>query len=66
MDRHSSEDVEVRDIAGGRSGDDSPPLVAKVRDPAPATYGGVTSMARTLSAQYIAFLQRHREVQGGN
>lgn len=65
MEQHS-EEIEARDIAGGRAGDDSPPLMAKVRDPAPATYGGVTSMARTLSAQYIAFLQRHKEVRSGN
>lgn len=64
MALHEDEIPEVE--VARRGGDDSPPLVAKVRDPAPATYGGVTSMARTLSAQYIAFLQRHREVQGGN
>lgn len=65
MEQHS-EEIEARDIAGGQAGDDSPPLMSKVRDPAPATYGGVTSMARTLSAQYIAFLQRHKEVRSGN
>jgi len=65
MARHE-DDIPEAEVVSRSGGDDSPPLVAKVRDPAPATYGGVTSMARTLSAQYIAFLQRHKEVRSGD
>ena len=58
--------IDVRDLRVS-GGDDSPPLMNCVVDPPPAAYGGVTSVARTLSPQYIAFLSRHhKEVSDGN
>lgn len=64
MAQSSDDHIDVRDLRGG--GDDSPPLVGKVPDPPVASYGGVTSVARTLSPQYIAFLNRHKEVRDGH
>ncbi len=46
-----------------RYGNDSPPLMASVPEPPPSHWGVTTSQARTASAQYMAFLQRHRESQ---
>lgn len=60
----SDDHIDIRDLRGG--GDDSPPLMSKVVDQPPAAYGGVTSTARTLSPQYISFLNRHKEVRDGN
>jgi hypothetical protein len=38
-------------------GDDSTPLVSKVRDPHPSNWGSLTSRARTASEAYIKFLK---------
>ena len=43
-----------------RYGDDTPPLFSSVRDQ-PYCNGCLTSQARTMSPQYLAFLARHRE-----
>ena len=48
-----------------RYGNDSTPLVSLVPDPPPSHWGKLTSTARTLSPQYLAFLQRHKEVRDG-
>lgn len=47
---------------GRRYGDDTPPLFSQVRDQ-PYSNGCITSQARTMSAQYIEFLRRHKESQ---
>lgn len=44
-------------------GDDSPPLMALVPEPPPSHWGKVTSQARTLSPQYVEFLNRCKEAQ---
>lgn len=40
------------------SGDDSPPLMAKVPEQPPSHWGKVTSQSRTLSPAYVEFLKR--------
>lgn len=47
-----------------RYGDDTPPLFSSVRDQ-PYSNGRITSQARTMSAQYIQFLQRNKETLDG-
>lgn len=48
-----------------RYGDDTPPLFSSVRDQ-PYSRGCMTSQARTMSPQYIAFLKKHsKEVRDG-
>lgn len=44
-----------------RYGNDTPPLMASVPEPAPSHWGVMTSQARTMSPQYIEFLNRHRK-----
>ena len=48
-----------------RCGDDTPPLMSRVPEPPPSHWGKLTSQSRTLSPQYMAFLKKHKEVQGG-
>lgn len=48
-----------------RFGNDTAPLMASVPEPPPAHWGKLTSAARTLSPQYLAFLGKHKEVQRG-
>lgn len=47
-------------------GDDSTPLISLVREDPPSHWGSLTSQSRTLSPQYLAFLNRHKEVRDGN
>lgn len=63
MAPHSNE--ESVDTICQPGGDDTPPLMSKVADPPPVSWGGITSSPRTLSPQYIEFLNRHREVRDG-
>jgi hypothetical protein len=48
-----------------RYGDDTPPLMSRVPEPPPSHWGKLTSQSRTLSPQYIKFLNKHKEVQNG-
>ena len=48
-----------------RYGNDTTPLMASVPEPPPSHWGKMTSTARTLSPQYMAFLNKHREVRDG-
>lgn len=57
LDEASREEIEIRLSYG----DDSPPLMNLVPEAPPSHWGKVTSQARTLSPQYIKFLQRARE-----
>jgi len=56
------EQLEAREIRL-TYGDDTPPLMNKVPEPPPSHWGKVTSQARTLSPQYMRFLQKAREGQ---
>ena len=56
--------IEKRDF-DRRIGDDTPPLMTKVPEPPPSHWGKLTSQSRTLSPQYMAFLQKHKEVRDG-
>lgn len=47
-----------------RYGNDTPPLMSIVPEPPPPHWGVTTSIARTLSPQYIEFLRRHKESKG--
>jgi hypothetical protein len=58
-------DAEIDEQELQRRGDDSPPLMNSVREPAPSHWGKITSESRTLSPQYVAFLQRNKEVRDG-
>lgn len=58
------EDFDERDFEP-RYGNDSAPLMASVPEPPPSHWGKLTSAARTLSPQYLAFLKRHKEVRDG-
>jgi hypothetical protein len=49
-----------------RCGNDSTPLMSLVPEPPPAHWGRMTSTARTLSPQYLAFLGKHKEVRRGS
>lgn len=46
-----------------RYGNDTTPLMAIVPEPPPSHWGKLTSAARTLSPQYLAFLNKHKEVR---
>lgn len=48
-----------------RYGNDTTPLMAFVPEAPPSHWGKLTSTARTLSPQYLAFLNRHKEVRDG-
>lgn len=48
-----------------RYGNDTTPLMTFVPEPPPEHWGKLTSVARTLSPQYLAFLQRNKEVRDG-
>lgn len=60
-DEHIDEtELRSRQVAG-----DTTPLVSLVPEPPPSHWGKLTSQSRTLSPQYMAFLKKHKEVQGG-
>jgi hypothetical protein len=44
-------------------GDDTPPLMNRVPEAPPSHWGKVTSQARTLSPQYLRFLNKAKEGQ---
>lgn len=60
-DDDADDDVEAVLYFETRYGNDSTPLMASVPEPPPTHWGVTTSTARTLSPQYIAFLNRHKE-----
>lgn len=47
--------------AATRYGNDSTPLMAYVPEPPPASWGKLTSTPRTMSAAYLAFLEKNRK-----
>ena len=51
--------------AATRYGNDQTPLMAYVPEPPPSHWGKLTSTPRTASPQYLAFLDKHKEVQRG-
>ena len=57
----SDDDIEMRKEL--RYGDDTTPLMALVPEPSPSHWGKLTSAPRTASPQYLAFLNRHKEVR---
>lgn len=59
----SDEEITEREFET-RYGNDTPPLMASVPEPPPSHWGKTTSQARTLSPQYLDFLNRHRESKG--
>lgn len=60
----NSDDIDVEEFRSAtRSGDDTTPLMALVPEPPPSHWGKITSTPRTASPQYVAFLNRHKEVQ---
>lgn len=63
----SNEDrIDIEEFrAATRSGEDTTPLMALVPEAPPSHWGKITSTPRTASPQYLAFLARHKEVQGG-
>ncbi len=60
----SDEHIDARELQS-RYGDDTPPLMSRVPEPPPSHWGKLTSQSRTLSPQYIKFLNKHKEVQNG-
>lgn len=60
----SDEHIDARDLQS-HYGDDTPPLMSRVPEPPPSHWGKLTSQSRTLSPQYLKFLQKHKEVRGG-
>lgn len=54
---------DIRELQA-KHGDDSTPLVSLVRDQ-PSHLGIVTSQSRTLSPQYLEFLERSKEAVDG-
>jgi hypothetical protein len=60
----SDEHIDAREFQAMLSAD-TPPLMAKVPEPPPSHWGKLTSQSRTLSPQYMAFLQKHKEVRDG-
>lgn len=47
------------------TGDDTPPLMARVPEPPPSHWGKITSQSRTLSPAYVEFLKRSKEARDG-
>jgi hypothetical protein len=60
----SDDHLDARELQA-RYGDDTPPLMSKVPEPPPSHWGKLTSQSRTLSPQYMAFLNKHKEVRSG-
>lgn len=60
----SDEHIDARELQS-RYGDDTPPLMSRVPEPPPSHWGKLTSQSRTLSPQYLKFLQKRKEVHGG-
>jgi hypothetical protein len=54
-------DIDEQELRNQRSGDDSPPLMSRVQEPPPSHWGKLTGQSRTLSPQYVAFLNRSKE-----
>jgi hypothetical protein len=59
------EPIDKRDFEP-RYGNDTTPLMALVPEQPPSHWGKLTSTARTLSPQYLAFLNKHKEVRDGH
>lgn len=59
------EPIDKRDFEP-RYGNDTTPLMALVPESPPSHWGKLTSTARTLSPQYLAFLNKHKEVRDGH
>jgi hypothetical protein len=53
--------IDEQEFSNRRAGDDSPPLMSRVQEPPPSHWGKLTGQSRTLSPQYVAFLNRNKE-----
>jgi len=58
----SDEHIDERELQS-RYGDDTPPLMSRVPEPPPSHWGKLTGQSRTSSPQYMAFLNKHKEVR---
>jgi hypothetical protein len=55
--------IDEQELRNQRTGDDSPPLMSRVPEPPPSHWGKLTGQSRTLSPQYVAFLNRGKEAR---
>lgn len=55
--------IDEQELRNQRTGDDSPPLMSRVPEPPPSHWGKLTGQSRTLSPQYVAFLNRSKEAR---
>jgi|688.fasta_scaffold263137_3 hypothetical protein len=59
----ATRDTDEQELRNQRTGDDSPPLMSMVPEPPPSHWGKLTGQSRTLSPQYVAFLNRGKEAK---